>query len=76
MGALDNSVGDKWSVAKRMPLMGEFTCYIDCEIEAQEWTRMLYNRAVGLVKDYFIISLKGIEARAYFDASGSPKNKL
>ena len=38
-------------------------------VDAQKWTAMLYNHAVRLVIDYFVINLKGGEARTDRDAS-------
>ena len=63
------------SVAKQMPLMGEFSSYSEWETEAQRWTRMLYNRPISLVIDYFIINLKDTEVRRDFEASGFLKRK-
>ena len=48
------------SVAKPMPLLSEFSSYCACEIEAQRWAMMLYNRPISLGIDYFINNLKGV----------------
>ena len=55
--------------------MGEFPGYSEWEIEAQRWTRMLYNRPISLAVDYFIINLQDSKARTDVEASGFAKHK-
>ena len=64
------------SVAKQMPLLGEFPGYSEWETDARRWTSMLYNRPVSLVIDYSVINLKDSEARTDKESSGYLKYKL
>ena len=46
------------SLAKNMPLLGEFACYVDWETDAKRWAKMLYNHPISVGVYYFINNLK------------------
>ena len=44
------------SVAENMPLLSEFTRYLDWEADARRWAMMLYNRPISMVVDTSLIT--------------------
>ena len=47
------------SLAKIMPLLSEFTFYVDWETDVARWAKMLYIRPISQRVDYFPNNLEG-----------------
>ena len=58
------------SLAKQMPLVGEFPSYIEWGKEARRWDKTLYNHPVSSVIDYFVVNLSGSTNRVDSESGG------
>ena len=63
-------------LAKKMPLLGEFSGYSGWGKEAKMWEKTLYNHPVSSVIDYFILNLRESSDIMDRKSSGHLERKL
>ena len=59
------------SVAKQMPLLGEFPSYSEWGTEARRWTKTLYNHPVSSVIGYFMVNFLASPNRVDSESGGA-----